>query len=183
MLEIFFSFINLIWQCIFTPTFEILLNDTFARKFNVYKGLHQGDSFSFFLFIIITEFVTQLIYKVKGLGEICSVRVARLLPSITHLLFADDLVLFCRVTIKEVCNLIKYLYLYYAVIGQEVNFMKLGVFFSKNIDKRNCQLLGCKLWMHEIKEEVCYLGNPMFLWSKMKVLEFLKDKVKKRLTT
>lgn len=84
----------------------------------------------------------------------------------------------------EVSNLVRCLNVYCDGTSQEINFLKSGVFFSKNIDRRTRRLLNCKLGMCEMKEEAFYLSNPMFVGkNKIKAFDFLKDKIENRLAT
>lgn len=53
-------------------------------------------------------------------------------PPVSHLFFADDTLLFGRVNSTDVGHLVCILGEYGRASGQEVNFGKSGVFFSKN---------------------------------------------------
>lgn len=54
--------------------------------------------------------------------------------TISHLLFADDCLLFCRATHSEAQALRGVLTLYVQISGQAVNYIKSGTFFSVNVD-------------------------------------------------
>ncbi|GLT63129.1 hypothetical protein SLA2020_357140 [Shorea laevis] len=53
-------------------------------------------------------------------------------PIISHLLFADDSVVFCKARMEEVRHLQYILQLYGDTTGQRVNFAKSAVIFSTN---------------------------------------------------
>ena len=56
----------------------------------------------------------------------------------THLLFADDSLLFCRATIKESGKILEILNMYEEASGQKINRSKMTLFFSKcTHEKRN----------------------------------------------
>lgn len=57
-------------------------------------------------------------------------------PSISHLLFAYDLLLFCRANEEEVKQVLKCLKLFYKWMGQKFNKDKSGCFFSYNVIKK-----------------------------------------------
>lgn len=51
-------------------------------------------------------------------------------PSISHLMFADDSVLFCRATEGECIRLKMILDMYEHASGQVINYQKSGIFFQ-----------------------------------------------------
>ena len=55
-------------------------------------------------------------------------------PSVSHLLFADDSLLFVNTTIEEATNLRDLLNLYGSASAQKINFDKSEVTFSKNVE-------------------------------------------------
>lgn len=55
-----------------------------------------GDPLSHFLFVLVTELLTQVLMRAKNQGNINGVQVARGAPLISHLFFVDDAMFFCR---------------------------------------------------------------------------------------
>lgn len=86
-------FITWITECISSPRFSIAINRELAGFFEGKKGLRQGDSISLYLFIILMEVLSLLLNKAEADGDfrlhpLCTS------PKLTHLLFADDLLVF-----------------------------------------------------------------------------------------
>lgn len=79
---------------------------------------------------------------------------------ISHLLFADDSLVFCQATVEEVSHLQAILQLYGDATDQQVNYTKSAAIFSSNtlneVKKLICDHLGIKFNSAISK----YLGLP-----------------------
>ncbi|GLU13484.1 hypothetical protein SLE2022_301180 [Rubroshorea leprosula] len=115
--------------------------------------------------------------------KISGYKIRRRSPTISHLLFADDSLIFCRATMEEVCQLQTILQVYGDVSGQRVNFSKSAAIFSSNtpyeVRHHLCNKLGIKTDSAFTK----YLGVPTS-WGKSKknCLNYVVDNVQKKLT-
>lgn len=80
-------FVNLIMNCISSPSFSFM------------RGIRQEDPLSPYIFIICMQFLNHLIKHAILNGDWNPVKLNRSGPPISHLLFADGLILFSRVDI------------------------------------------------------------------------------------
>ena len=93
------KWINLIMLCVTTVSYSVLVNGEPKGMIHPTRGIRQGNPLSPFLFLLYTEGLNGLINNAATNGDIKGYSLCRNGPSLTHLLFADDSLLFCRVTI------------------------------------------------------------------------------------
>jgi len=123
-----------------------------------------------------------ILQKVELKGNIQGVSIYRQAPRISHLLFADDSLLFCRATDKETKAVLEILKLYVEASGQCINMDKSSVFFSSNTSPQIRDLIKALLGVSEVVRFESYLGLPTLVgWKKYHTFSFLKDRVWKKL--
>ena len=96
------------------------------------RGIRQGDPLSPFLFLLCTEGLNGLINQASEHGHIKGYPLCRNSPRLTHLLFADDSLLFCKATIEECQRVLDVLEVYGRCLGQQINRSKTTIFFNKS---------------------------------------------------
>ncbi|XP_030478300.1 uncharacterized protein LOC115695372 [Cannabis sativa] len=91
-------FIDLIMACVSTATFSFSLNQQVLGTIKPTRGIRQGDPLSPYLFLLCYEGLSSLInYKTQQRqprSHSLSIKIARRAPTISHLFFADDSLLF-----------------------------------------------------------------------------------------
>lgn len=128
------SMVSLIMTCIRTVSFSILINGQPTDKFQPQRGIRQGDPLSPYIFIICAEVLSGLISESQEKGLIHGISMATNAPNITHLLYADDSLLFCKASPKEALVIHNILKKYQHMSGLKVNMDKSEMVFSPNID-------------------------------------------------
>ena len=124
--------INLTMICVKTVTYFVLVNGEPRGLIHPSRGIRQGDPLSPFLFLLCTEGLNRLIKNADLKGDIHGFFLCRRGPKLTHLLFADDSLLFCRATVEECANVLNILEAYERASGQKVNRDKTALFFSRS---------------------------------------------------
>ena len=124
------------------------------------RGIRQGDPLSPFLFLLCTESLNSLILKAANEGSNHRFSLSRKGPKLTHLLFADYSLLFCRSSRTECQKVLEILAAYECMSGQKINRGKTSVFFSKSTTKLMWAEIKDTLGVPEIRHYEKYLGLP-----------------------
>ena len=99
-------------------------------------------------------------------------------PGFNHLLFADDSLILLKVTEESAQHLQQVLQLYEVCSGQTINVDKSSIMFSKNTRRQAKEAMMNTLGLTSQGRNERYLGLPVYVGkSKMKVFEYLKDRV------
>ena len=155
--------------CISTPSFSVCINGKSYGNIKPSRGLRQGDPLSPYLFLLCAEGFTSLLTNAELEDRLHGVKICRRAPSISHLLFADDSLLFGRTTREEVRVIMEILKLYESASGQCINLEKSSVYFSSNTVARQRDWIKGTLGVKEVDRFESYLGLP---WA-LKVPNFL----------
>lgn len=123
-----------------------------------------------------------MLQKAKIDKELTGIKICRKAPTITHLFFADDSLVFCKANKQEAEKLKKILKEYEEATGQLINMEKSSVLFSKNtlpsVKSEVCQAMGSIKQVEQGK----YLGLPMVITrSKEQVFGFIRNSIDKKL--
>lgn len=98
-------------------------------SFRPSRGLRQGDPLSPYLFLLVSDVLSDLVSNAVNLGRLKGLKLARNCPVISHYFFADD-ALFFIISSKENCDVMKELLdIYCFASGQEANLQKIRYFF------------------------------------------------------
>lgn len=118
-------------DCISSVNFSILLNGEPKGSFAPQRGLRQGDPLSSYLFLLITEGLSSLLQDANARGTISGIKCTPASSQVSHLLFADDCLIFCRADEINCVNLKRLLKTYEEASGESINFSKSAMLFSK----------------------------------------------------
>ena len=171
--------------CISTTSFSVLINGSPAGFFPSSKGLRQGDPLSPYLFVIGMEALSCLINRaVEGNflsgSRITDGRGGDLV--ISHLLYADDTLIFCKANKDQLKNLSWILMWFEALSGLKINLNKSEIIPIGSVDNAEelAKELGCKTGVFPTS----YLGLPLGAKHKaIGVWDSIEERFRKRLAS
>ena len=131
-----------------------------------------------FLFLLCTERLNGLIKKSKGNEDIYGFSLCRRGPKLTHLLFVDDSLRFCKATMEECGKVLDILNAYEVASSQKINKSKTTLFYIKAIDGAIKDQIKEAWDVPEIMQYNKYLGLPSFVRKRKKAsFNYIKERV------
>ena len=158
---------NLRWrghmmQCISFVLYSVRINRKPCGNISPSRVLRQRNPLSPYLFLICVEGLSALIKKFIENGASKGLFVCRRGgPSISHLYFADNSLIFCTVSLEECDSLQHVLKVFEVALGQQLNKAKIFLFFSGNIDGNIQEEIKTRFGAHIIRQHEKYLGLPL----------------------
>ncbi len=169
--------------CISTVRFSVLVNGSPTSFFDNSRGLRQGDPLSPMLFLLIMEVLSRMLKMATEEGHIKGFHAGQAaVPRvcISHLLFADDTILFCDADPKQLLYIRMTLTCFEAVTGLKVNLSKSEMVPVGNVDGLDelADLLYCCTGCLPLQ----YLGIPLGASYKfVEVWNPILEKIERRL--
>ncbi|XP_056685457.1 uncharacterized protein [Spinacia oleracea] len=138
------QFIKLVMECVTTPMFSLMINGSMQGFFKSNRGLRQGDPMSPLLFVICMEYLSRVLQKMSGLQHFqYHPRCGQL--QLTHLCFADDLILCCKGDFPSIYLLLQAFKLFSDSSGLQANKAKSSIYcygMPENVVKRVLEVSG-----------------------------------------
>jgi hypothetical protein len=170
-------------HCISTVRYSVLINGVPSGFFGSSRGVRQGDPLSPFLFVLVMEAFSRMLGAFISRGLISGFTVGSSEPNrvnVSHLLFADDTLVFCEANESQIRHVGALLVCFEAVAGLKVNLSKsalIPVGLQGEVDHL-AGMLGCGRGGLPLK----YLGLPLGAPFKLKAMwADLEDLMARRL--
>lgn len=174
--------ISWVMECVKTVSYSFSINGEIKEYVVPQRGIRQGDPLSPYLVLLCSEGFSNLLRKAADANLITGMKVSRGGPSITHLFFADDSLIFCKANSQQASELMRILKCYESASSQLINLDKSSIFFSKNTSHETkvevCQSMGSIQMVNQGR----YLGLPMVVSrSKEQIFGYIRDNISQRL--
>ncbi|CAA7045965.1 unnamed protein product [Microthlaspi erraticum] len=175
------TWIRWIMRCITSVSYHVLINGQPRGNIIPKRGLRQGDPLSPFIFIICTEVLIALLNEAENGSKITGMRVARASPPVSHLLFADDSLFFCKAEPRECSEVLSILHKYGKASGQRINFEKSSLLFGKRVPGSTKTHIKSITGIQNEGGMGTYLGIPEDIsGSKCKLFAYIKERLQNR---
>lgn len=176
------KWVRLIMSLVKSVELALVINGKPGSYFKPTRGIRQGDPLSPYLFLFVSEALSSLINKACDAQLLQGLSFCRNGPILSHLLFADDTLLFLKANAQNCRNMMNLLNGYCRASGQQINLGKSSVFFSPNTPEDLQRELGTILGMSIVTDPGKYLGLPT-LWgrSKSEALNFVKERLLRKI--
>jgi len=144
-------------HCISFVRFSMLVNGSPYGFFSSSRGLRQGDPLSPILFVFVMEALSRMISVAVSGGLLEGFKVGN--AAFSHLLFADDTLIFCSAHSSQLRHLQGLFLLFEAASGLKFNLAKSNLIPVGNVDQVSmlADILGCGIASLPAK----YLGLPL----------------------
>jgi hypothetical protein len=162
-------------------SFSILFNGECLEKFNPSRGIRQGDPISPYLFLLAAEGLSCLLKARIQSSSLKGITVVPSAPEVSHLLFADDSLLFFKANKENAMEILDVLSVYCRASGQQINVDKSSIHFAKGVSAATRAVIKNQLDVHNEVLSEKYLGMPTNVGnSTNNAFKYLKDIIWKR---
>ncbi|KAL0451733.1 UNVERIFIED_CONTAM: Retrovirus-related Pol polyprotein from type-1 retrotransposable element R2 [Sesamum latifolium] len=169
--------VRLVMLCVSTVSYSFILCGSQFGSVSPHRGLRQGDPLSPYLFYCARRLFLRYCRKRKG------VAVCRQAPKVSHLLFGDDMLIFCQATMEAASSILEMLETFGKASWQEINFAKSSVVFSKNTDSASRNAIQDVLQIRLERRHDLYLRLPSVVdKSRRVVFQSIWDRVWQRIS-
>ena len=148
--------------CISTASFSVIINGAPVGFFQSSRGLRQGDPLSPYLFVIGMEVLSCLINRAVDGNYLSGIRVTNGKGedlAISHLLYADDTLIFCEDDLEQLKFLSWILMWFEAMSGLKINLAKSEIIPIGPVN--NLVELATELGCNIGSFPTSYLGLPL----------------------
>ncbi|XP_062118599.1 uncharacterized protein LOC133832223 [Humulus lupulus] len=145
--------------CVRTPRYSLLLGGSIHGFFEAKRGLRQGDPLSPLLFVICMEYLSRILAKVACKHDFhFHHRCTEL--KLTHLCFADNIILFCRGDIISILRLLQGFKWFSVSSGLQANVNK-SAFYCHGMPEEDVKRIHLASGFSKSQLPFRYLGIPI----------------------
>ncbi|PKI39344.1 hypothetical protein CRG98_040210 [Punica granatum] len=136
----------IIRDCISSVGMNVLWNGSLTEGFKPGRGIRQGCPLSPYLFVLSVERLSHLIRESVEAKVWQPMRVGQNGLWISHLMFADDILLFAKASENQIATVCAILDRFCAVSREKVSASKTVIYFSQNVEA-------------DLRERICTISS------------------------
>lgn len=178
------SFVHLVMLCVRSVTYYVSLNGHILDPIQPGRGFGKGIHFHLICLYLLRK-LSLLYFGMLKRGVLRGVAISSTTPRISHLLFADDTLLFCDASVSAAMEIQTILNLYSLASGQEINLDKSTIVFSCNTGSVRVEEVRDSLGVGVVEKHEKYLGLHLEILglhlemgrSKREVFSWLRERV------
>jgi hypothetical protein len=131
--------------CISSVRFSVLVNGSTEGFFDSSRGLRQGDHLSPLLFVFVMESLSRMFSVGINDGLLEGFKVGKV--TVSHLLYADDTLIFCKASLDQLAYLRGIFLLFEAASRLKINLAKLVLIPMGNVQHVDylASILRCEM--------------------------------------
>ncbi|XP_010668056.1 uncharacterized protein LOC104885045 [Beta vulgaris subsp. vulgaris] len=153
------QFRKLVMECVTTPKFSLMINGNMKGFFKSNRGLRQGDPISPLLFVLCMEYLARILKKV-GDFEHFQYHPRCKAVKLSHMCFADDLIMCCKGEFASTYLLLRAFKLFSETTGLQANVGK-SALYTRGMNRREQERLIDVSGFQLHKLPFKYLGVPI----------------------
>ncbi|KAE8770008.1 retrotransposon protein [Hordeum vulgare] len=153
--------VALVMECVRSVRYSVKFNGRLLQQFSPTRGIQQGDPLSPFLFLFVADSLSSLLHVAGQQRGLEAIKICRRAPAISHLLFADDSLLFFRASAESATIVKDVLNTYASVTSQLINPSKCSILFAESCSTQVAEDVKQILGVTQQAFEPKYLGLPV----------------------
>jgi hypothetical protein len=178
------TLVNIVMHAVTSVMTNVKWNGARSEYFKPQRGIRQGDPISPYLFVLCMDKLSHLIVQAVDEGKWKGIKAGRNGPTVSHLMFADDLLLFGEANENQMRCVIETLQQFCDMSGQQVSHEKTSILFSRNVERGTRNNLLRISGFKETTEFGNYLGVPLTgRATKRSDFQYILDQVTAKLST
>ncbi|KAM1304224.1 hypothetical protein ACFX2F_021920 [Malus domestica] len=176
------GFVDWIYSILTSAHLSVFINGSVEGFFPCSRGVRQGDPLSPILFCLAEEVFSRGLTRMVEADLIDTFSVPMGIAPPSHVLFADDIMVFMRGTKRSMRNLMRFVEEYSLNSGQCINKLKSLVFLGKYASSRHA-IIQKVLGVSRGNLPFTYLGVPIFQGRPKRIyFQAIADKIRCKLT-
>jgi hypothetical protein len=148
-------------ECVSTMRYSVRFNNMPLEHFHPTRGLRQGDPLSPYLFLFVSDALSKLVQHEVDNGRLNELHISRRGLGISHLLFADDTLMFIEAKEEQATRVKAILSKFEKGTGQQINPSKCSLMLGAGCDDLNRSKAMEILQVQMVTNEEKYMGLPI----------------------